>query len=168
MLKLASVAALVVMVGFRPAFGFDFARYGATDLDVLMAQRRPSSGMDIYPARPLKLRVALVNYGEGCESALLKKAMVAAGVAKYGDALPVTVTQCITVRSGQGHELRMFIQDVVSAFLPKEVRLGSMVTFYAIHVFTAPEGPGLLVNEFLTDGAREQTKFGARLEGYRL
>jgi hypothetical protein len=166
MLKLASVAALVVLVGFRPAFGFDFTRYDATDLDVLMAQRRPSSGMDIYPARPLKLRVALVNYGEGCESALLKKAMVAAGVVKYQDALPVT--QCITVRSGQGHELRMFIQDVVSAFLPKEVPLGSMVTFYAIHVFTAAEGPGLLVNEFLTDGVREQTKFGARSEEYRL
>ncbi|MBR0820630.1 M23 family metallopeptidase [Bradyrhizobium liaoningense] len=53
------------------------------------------------------------------------------------------------MRSIQGRELRVFIQDVVYGFLPSEVPVGEKLSLYAIHAFTSPEGPGLLVNEFL-------------------
>jgi hypothetical protein len=60
----------------------------------------------------------------------------------------VQASRCIKVRSAKGKEALLFIQDVVRAYLPGEVPLGSPVTLFAIHLFTTPEGPGLLVNEF--------------------
>jgi hypothetical protein len=121
-----------------------------------MTQARPQSGIDIHPALPLKLKVTLISYGEGCQTGLLKKSLAAAAVVKDQDTLPAT--RCIKVRSAKGRDLRMFIQDVVSDFLPKEVPLGSPVTLFAIHVFTAPDGPGLLVNEFSTEAGNNPEK----------
>jgi hypothetical protein len=145
-----NIATVVILLGSPAAWGFDYTRYEATDLDALMAQPRPRSGVDIYSARPLKLKVTLVSYAEGCLTSLLNKSMVTAGLPKAQvDALQVT--SCIKVRSAKGKELRMFIQDVVASFLPKEVPLGNSVTLLAIHVFTTAEGPGLLVNEFLAE-----------------
>jgi hypothetical protein len=148
--KLFNIGALVVLLGSPSAWAFDYTRYEATDLDVLMAQPRPRSGVDIYRTRPLKLKVTLVSYAEGCLTSLLNKSMITAGVPK-AQVDTLQVTSCIKVRSPKGMELRMFIQDVVASFLPKEVPLGSPVTLLAIHVFTTAEGPGLLVNEFVTE-----------------
>jgi hypothetical protein len=103
--------------------------------------------------------VTLVSYAKGCETGILKKSLVAAGVVMDQDAHPVT--RCIKVRSEKGKDLRTFVQDVVSDFLPKEVPLGKPVTLYAIHIFTAPEGPGLLVNEFLTEANNDSTESGS-------
>jgi murein DD-endopeptidase MepM/ murein hydrolase activator NlpD len=148
---------LVVLLGAPPARGFDYARYQATDLDALIAQPRPARGVDIHRALPLKLEVTLVSYAESCQTELLRKTMVTAGFSK--DQLDgLQVMGCIKVRSAQGKELRIFIQDVVSSFLPREVPLGSPVTLFAIHVFTAPEGPGLLVNEYATKAADDPAK----------
>jgi hypothetical protein len=152
MRKLANFAAMVLLLGCPPALGFDFARYQTTDLDALMGAR-PRSGLDLYGPRPLKLRVTLVSYAEACETASLKISLDMTGVVMDHDAHPVT--RCIMVRSKQGKDLRMFIQDVVSDFLPKEVPLGSPVTLFAIHVYTTTHGPGLLVNEFLTDASND-------------
>jgi hypothetical protein len=66
------------------------------------------------------------------------------------DADGLQATNCITIRSAKGRELKVFIQDVVYGFLPNEVPVGDKLSLYAIHAFTSPEGPGLLVNEFLT------------------
>jgi murein DD-endopeptidase MepM/ murein hydrolase activator NlpD len=160
MRRLAGVAAVVVLLGAPSAWGFDHARYEASDLDALLTQRRPQSGIDIYPARPLKLKVTLLSYGEGCQTGLLSKTMLTAGIPKDRvDTLQVT--RCIKVRSGKGKDLRMFIQDEVSSFLPKEVPLGGSLTLFAIHVFTSAEGPGLLVNEFLTEAAGDRAKSGS-------
>lgn len=149
MRKIASLVAFVVLLGLPPAWGFDYARYQVTDLDALMTQPRPARGVDIHPALPLKLTVTLVSYAEACETGLLRKTMLTAGIAK-DQVAALQVLGCIKVRSAKGKELRVFVQDVVSSFLPREVPLGSPVTLFAIHVFTAPEGPGLLVNEFST------------------
>lgn len=148
--KLFNIAVLVVLLGSPSAWGFDYTRYEATDLDALMAQPRPRSGVDIYPVRPLKLKVTLVSYAEGCLTSLLDKSMITAGVPK-AQVDTLQVTSCIKVRSAKGKELRMFIQDVVASFLPKEVPLGSPMTLLAIHVFTTADGPGLLVNEFVAE-----------------
>jgi hypothetical protein len=148
--KLFNIAVLVVLLGSPSAWGFDYTRYEATDLDALMAQPRPRSGVDIYQTRPLKLKVTLISYAEGCLTSLLNKSMITAGVPK-AQVDTLQVTSCIKVRSAKGKELRMFIQDVVASFLPKEVPLGSPMTLLAIHVFTTADGPGLLVNEFVAE-----------------
>jgi hypothetical protein len=160
MRKFATLLAFVVLLALPQAWGFDYARYQATDLDALMTQPGPARGVDIHPALPLKLEVTLVSYAEGCQTALLKKTMLMAGIAKeYVDGLQVM--GCIKVRSAKGKELRIFVQDVVSSFLPREVPLGSPLTLFAIHVFTAPEGPGLLVNEFSTVAGSDPAKSGS-------
>jgi len=147
--SLPPLAALFVLGGALPAEAFDYARYQVTDLDQLMARKRPKAGVDLYPARPMKLKVALAGYAEGCESGLVKRSMVMADIPKdQVDAL--AITRCIKIRSPKGKQLRIFIQDVVADFLPKEVPLGSSITLYAVHLFTGPNGPGLLVNEFAT------------------
>ena len=152
MRKPATLAAALLLGGALPAWAFDYARYQVTDLDQLMAQKRPKAGVDLYPARPMKLKVALAGYAEGCESGLLKRSMVMAEIPKdQVDAL--AISRCIKIRSPKGKELKIFIQDVVADFLPKEVPLGSSITLYAVHLFTSPKGPGLLVNEFSTGDA---------------
>ena len=98
---------------------------------------------------PLKFDVTLASHGEPCNSFALKQSMLMGGVSQESiDALQVM--NCIKVRSAKGRELSVFIQDVVNGFLPGEVPVGSKLSIYAIHVYTIPEGPGLLVNEFLT------------------
>jgi len=159
MRKLANLAAMVLWLGCQPAFGFDYERYQATDLDALLTQSRPRSGLDLHGTRPLKLRVTLVAYGESCETFSLKTSLKMAGVV-VDEQHPVT--RCITVRSAKGRDLRMFIQDVVADFLPKEVPLGGQVMLFAIHVYSTPEGPGLLVNEFSTDAGSDPAA-GAKL-----
>jgi murein DD-endopeptidase MepM/ murein hydrolase activator NlpD len=155
--KLAGFAALVVLLGSSSASAFDYARYQATDLDALMAEPRPRAGVDLYPARPLKLAVTLVSYPKACETRDLKKFMITAGIPK-DQADTLQATQCIKVRSAGGKELLLFVQDKVADFLPKEVPLAGPVTLFAIHLFTAPGGPGLLVNEFKTDAGNGAAK----------
>jgi hypothetical protein len=145
--KFKRLVALFVLLGISKAWGFDYARYQAADLDDIMEQHRPQAGVDIHPALPLKLNVALAAYAEDCQVGILKKTMIAAGISNTAvEALPVS--RCIKVRSGKSRILSLFIQDPVAEFLRKEVTLGSQMTLYAIHVFTDPDGPGLLVNEF--------------------
>jgi hypothetical protein len=91
-----------------------------------------------------------VSYAEGCSTSLPNKTMITAGVPKEQLATR-QVTSFIKVRSAKGEELRIFIQDVVASFLPKEVPLGSPVNLLAIHVFSTVERPRLLVNEFVAE-----------------
>lgn len=143
---------LLVVLGAVPdavRAEFDFARYKETDLDEFLARRRPASGMDVYPMSPVKLDVTLASHGGPCASGALKRSLMMGGMPKP-DADGLQVTNCITVRSAKGRELKVFIQDVVYGFLPNEVPVGDKLSVYAIHAFTSPEGPGLLVNEFLT------------------
>ena len=98
---------------------------------------------------PVKLDVTLASHGGPCPSQDFKRALITSGMPKQ-DSDGLQVTNCITVRSAQGRELKVFIQDVVYGFLPDEVPVGDKLSLYAIHIYTSPEGPGLLVNEFLT------------------
>ena len=164
MRKPAILAAVLLLVGTVQALGFDYARYEATDLDTLMAQRRPKAGVDLRPALPMKLKVALVAYAEGCASGLLKRTMLMADIPKdQVDAL--AITRCIKIRSAKGKELRVFIQDAVADFLPKEVPLGRSITLYSVHLFTSPNGPGLLVNEFSSGDEPQDAEKQAEQDG---
>ena len=128
---------------------FNFARYKETDLDEVLARRRPATGLDVYPMSPLKLDVTLASHGEPCASGALKRSLIMSGMPKT-DTDALQATNCITVRSAKGRELKVFIQDVVYGFLAGEVPVGDKLSIYAIHAFTSSDGPGLLVNEFLT------------------
>jgi murein DD-endopeptidase MepM/ murein hydrolase activator NlpD len=151
--KLSLLAAFVLAIGLAVPQAvraeFNFARYKETDFDELLARRRPTSGLDIVPALPLKLDVTLASYGGPCEVSALKRSMLMGGMSK-DDIDASQISSCIRVRSAKGRELEVFIQDVVNGFLPNEVPIGSKLSIYAIHVYTTPQGPGLLVNEFLT------------------
>ncbi|MGX1322276.1 hypothetical protein AB7M17_005729 [Bradyrhizobium sp. USDA 377] len=150
-LRLLAAFLLPVVLWVPEAAGaeFNFARYKETDLDEFLSRRRPASGMDVYPMSPLKLDVTLASHGEPCTSGALKRSLIMGGMPKQ-DADSLQATNCIIVRSAKGAELKVFIQDVVYGFLPNEVPVGDKLSLFAIHAFTSPEGPGLLVNEFLT------------------
>ena len=146
------MAAVLSLAATAVSWGFDYGRYPAADLDDVLAEKRPSAGADIHPIPPLRLTVTLASYGEPCDAAFLKKSMLMAGIAKDRvDTMPVI--SCVKVRSAKGKVVTVFIQDPVAASLPKEVPLGRKVSLFAIHVFTTPDGPGLLVNEFFAGGA---------------
>jgi len=141
---MAAVCAMVLLA--TTAMAFNYALYQPTNLDDLLSGKRPASGADFYDDIPMKLTVTLSAYSEPCETDLLNKSLELAHVTLPDN---VKVTQCIQVRSAGGRQVRMFIQDQVAAFLPKEVPLGGKVTLFAVHLFTsAPDGPGLMVNEF--------------------
>jgi murein DD-endopeptidase MepM/ murein hydrolase activator NlpD len=145
--KLAFLAAGLILFGVQTASGFDYASYRPADLDEVIEQKRPTSGIDIFPGLLLNITVSLTSYAEPCNVAILKGAMIVTGLKDWIETVPIT--RCIKVRTAKNRFLSLFIQDKVAESLPKEVSLGSAVTLFATHVFTNPEGPGLLVNEFL-------------------
>jgi hypothetical protein len=153
----ARLAAILLLLSAVQAWGFDYARYQASDLDELIAQKRPQTGMDIHPGRPHRFTATLVRYGEPCETGLLKRAMIVGGSPKsMVDA--TAITRCIMVRSVKNTDVRLFIQDQVASHLPVEVPLDRAVTLYAVQVFNGRDGPGLLVNEFSAQNAGESGK----------
>jgi hypothetical protein len=142
----------LMLIGSSAA-AFDFDRYQPADLDTVLRQQRPQSGATLHAAQPLRFTAALVSYAEACETGFLKRSMIASGIpVRAVDATPLS--QCIRIRSAKDAVARVFIQDRVAAYLPDEVGLGRMVTFYALHFFTDVDGPGLLVGEFQTGPTR--------------
>jgi murein DD-endopeptidase MepM/ murein hydrolase activator NlpD len=141
------VAVGLAALAVAPAFAFDYARYQVTDLDDVLTQPRPKTGLGLHRAEALRLEVKLVSYEETCNVEAIAPTMRMLNFSKEMiDG--VQASRCIKVRSAQGRETLVFVQDVVRAFLPAEVPLGGTVTLYAVHLFTTSTGPGLLVNEF--------------------
>lgn len=130
---------------------FDHARYKAADLDEVIGLARPEIGADIYPVLPLKIAVALISYGEPCNTGFLKQSMFMMGQKDVVENVPIT--SCIKVRSAKGKTVPLYIQDRVAEFLPKEVPLGRMVALYVSQVYISPDGPALLVNDFSVGSA---------------
>lgn len=143
-----TLLALVVLSGHRAEAAFDYARYKEAGLDDLLALPRPAKGVDIKTGAPFKLEVILASAGGPCQTGFLKKSMAMSGFDQSG---AIGISNCITVRSARGRELKVFVQDIVYGFLPREVKIGGKLTLYAVHVYTSAEGPGLLVNEFQTE-----------------
>jgi murein DD-endopeptidase MepM/ murein hydrolase activator NlpD len=145
--RISLIVTLAVALFALPALAFDYDRYQETDLDALLAKKRPASGVDLFSVLPMKLNVTLAAYGEPCQSGMAIKSLTMAGVFNPD----VKITRCIQVRSAKGQQVKLFIQDEVSNFLPKEVPLGGALTLFAVHLYTGKDGPGLLVNEFRTE-----------------
>jgi hypothetical protein len=53
--KFAYFAAVIVLLGVPKVWGFDYPHYQAADLDEVVEQRRPKTGVDIRPVLPLKI-----------------------------------------------------------------------------------------------------------------
>jgi hypothetical protein len=114
MRRLSVVAGLAAVLA-APALAFDYARYEEADLDDLLAQPRPRTGLDVNDAKPLRLKVMLVSYDEACATGSIMVAMRVLGFPKEQvDGLQAS--RCIKVRSAKGKETLLFIQDVVRAF----------------------------------------------------
>lgn len=60
----------------------------------------------------------------------------------------VAISRCIQVKSAKGRLFTMFVQDVLTEHLEKEVPLGGKLTLYAGLIYFDQQGPGILVNEF--------------------
>jgi hypothetical protein len=139
---------LLILAGVSPAGAFDYDSYAAADLDTL-AIRKPALGLgvDIVPARSVRLDVTLVAQAASCPSKIVKWAMRTSGIAR--DVVASTdVTQCIKVKSAKGRQYVIFIQDALAESLDKAVKPGGKLTIYASLVYAAPRGPGLVVNAF--------------------
>jgi hypothetical protein len=156
---IAFLAAGLILLGIPKVSGFDYARYQPADLDEIIDQRRPASGIDIFPGVLLNLTVALTSYAEPCNVGALKGAMTMIGLKDWIEA--TSVTRCIRVRTAKNRVLPLFIQDKVAESLPGEVPLGSAVRLFATHVFTDRAGPALLVNEFLAGKGNDPGRPGS-------
>src|SRR5215471_10605573 len=128
--KIAYSLAIAVSLYASSVQGFDYSRYQAADLDKILEQPRPDSGVDLAGER-LKIIGTLSAYGEPCNTFFLKEAMLMGGIPQSTiDA--AAITQCIKLRSARGKDVRLFIQDKVAEFLPKEIRIGDAVTLFVL------------------------------------
>jgi hypothetical protein len=148
--KIACSVVIAASLYASSVHGFDYSRYQPAELDEIIAQLRPKSGVDILAQTRLKIIGTLMAYGEPCDTGFLKKAMSMGGTPQsFIETVPIT--RCIKLRSAGGKDVPLFIQDKVAEFLPKEIRIGDAVTLFVLRVFNAANGPGLLVNEFSAD-----------------
>ena len=151
MFRCFAIAVLAfVLFGMTPASAFNRAGYRAAELDDLLGLPRPKEGVTIFAPTALRLVATLSSYGTPCATGALKKFMLTSGISSaLIDRTPIT--KCIQVRSREGKEASLFIQDIVAKALPKEVSLGSVITLYVSKVFLDSKGPGILVNDFSAD-----------------
>jgi hypothetical protein len=110
--KLAFLAAGLILFGVQTASGFDYASYRPADLDEVIEQKRPTSGIDIFPGLLLNITVSLTSYAEPCNVAILKGAMIVTGLKDWIETVPIT--RCIKVRTAKNRFLSLFIQDKVA------------------------------------------------------
>jgi hypothetical protein len=158
--RFTCLIAILLVLGALPTWGFDYARYMPADLDKLIEQARPAAGVDIFPARPLLITVALASFSEPCDTRLLKS--VGLGI-EWNPAAPVT--RCIKVRTAKGRIVKLFIQDKVGDAIPHELELGGVMTLFALLAFADQEGPHLMVNEFVSDPTSRKSVSGQPQSG---
>jgi hypothetical protein len=156
-IRLSALAGVVMILLGGPALAFDYSRYQPEDLDVLMDRKPPDgNGVDVFPVRNIRLEVTLAAPAAPCTESFqtpkidfLKWAMLTSGIPKeWIDR--VAITHCVQVKSAKGRPLWMFIQDGLIDSVAKEVPQGGKMTLYAMLVYFAQRGPGIVVNEFVS------------------
>jgi hypothetical protein len=146
LMSAAGVGLFLILLATE-AIAFDYDRYKPADLDVISARKPSGPGSDVFRGVPYRLDVTLASQDAPCATGYLKKSMLMMGIGKD---VPggVPISNCVRVRTAKGKELSLFIQDVLTEPLAKEVPVGKTVTLYAILIFHDQEGPGILINEF--------------------
>jgi len=151
--RLFSVAAILLLLPPGAIAGFDPARYEAADLDIISARKPPmGNGVDIFPMRTYRFEVTLVTQATPCKTNFLRWAMQTSGI-KKSEVESIPVSRCIKVKSPKGKVLSVFIQDVLSESLEKEVPLNGKLTLYATLIYFDQQGPGMIMNEFTSQQA---------------
>ncbi|MEH2612845.1 murein DD-endopeptidase MepM/ murein hydrolase activator NlpD [Bradyrhizobium sp. AZCC 1693] len=130
------------------AAAFDYDRYKPADIDVISARKPPSGmGVDVFPVQSYRFEVTLAAQATPCAINFLKWAMVTSGIPKdFLERAPIS--RCIQVKSAKGKLFTMYVQDVLTEHLEKEVPLGGKLTLYAALIYFDQKGPGIVVNEF--------------------
>lgn len=129
------------------AWAFNFSQYKHADLDEILKQPRPQTGVTLVAPQKLMLDVSLISYADDCDTGALKTMMVMQGIPKETvDTLPIS--KCIKVKTAQGNSSTLYIQDQVAEYLPKEIPLGGVLRVFVDYIFIGSEGPGILLNEF--------------------
>lgn len=157
-IRLFALSGIVLILLGGAVSAFDYGHYQPEDLDTLIAKKPPvGNGVDVFPVRSISLEVTLAEPAAPCSGSLpsvpkadfLKWAMLTSGIPKaWVD--QVAITHCVRVKSPTGKPLSMFVQDALVDSLTKEVPPGGKITLYALLVYFAQNGPGIIINEFVS------------------
>jgi murein DD-endopeptidase MepM/ murein hydrolase activator NlpD len=142
---LAGILLILLAAG---AAAFDYDRYKQADLDAISARKPPSGmGVDVFPVQSYRFEVTLMAQAAPCATKFLKWAMANSGISKeFIEKAPIS--SCIQVKSAKGKLFPMFIQDILTEHLAKEVSPGEKLTLYAALIYFDQTGPGIVINEF--------------------
>jgi murein DD-endopeptidase MepM/ murein hydrolase activator NlpD len=142
------LAGILLVLLAAGAAAFDYDRYKPADLDAISARKPPlGMGVDVFPVRSYRFEVTLAAQVTPCATKFLKWAMATSGIPKeFLERAPIS--QCIQVKSAKGKLFTMFVQDVLTEHLAKEVSPGEKLTLYAALIYFDQAGPGIVINEF--------------------
>ncbi len=148
LVRLTGLAIFLILFGVTAAGAFDYARYEPADLDAIAARKPPAgNGVDVFPVKSLRFDVTLVAPAAPCANNFPKWAMLTSGISReFIDKVPIS--HCVQVKSAKGRLLSMFVQDVLTDSLTREVPQGAKMTVYAGLVYFGQEGPGIIIDEF--------------------
>jgi hypothetical protein len=148
--RIAIYASLFALTVVGNTHAFDYDSYKPGDLDQILGEPRPQSGMTITGLQKLRLSVTLESYAESCGmgKALTFSMSMLPTVYPRGFVDAISMSQCIKVKSAKGSLASLVIQDKVAEFLPKEVPLGTRIDIYCVLIGLTPDGPGMIVSEF--------------------
>jgi hypothetical protein len=146
--KIVRVLVIACMFcAFSTAYGFDYDRYKQGDIDSLIQLPKAEEGVRIVTPQKLRFQVTLSEYGQTCDTGFLKKAMIMVGAPK--DVVErMKISKCITVKTAKGASVSLFIQDQVSEYLSREIKLGEKIEIFCDYLYIGKTGPGILVNDF--------------------
>jgi hypothetical protein len=108
---------------------------------------KAADGVRVVAPQKLRFQVTLSEFGQNCDTGFLKKAMIMVGAPK--DVVErMRISKCIIVKTAKGTTVSLFIQDQVSEYLPREIKLGERIEIFCDYLYIGKTGPGILVNEF--------------------
>jgi murein DD-endopeptidase MepM/ murein hydrolase activator NlpD len=139
------------------AAAFDYDRYKPADLGAISNRKPPlGKGVDVFPVQSYRFEVTLAAQATPCANNFLKWAMATSGIPKeFIEKAPIS--RCIQVKSAKGKLFTMYVQDVLTEHLAKEVPEGEKLTLYAALIYFDQKGPGILVNEFTAAQSKHGT-----------
>jgi hypothetical protein len=152
---LSHLAGIGLILLATEAFAFDYDRYKPADLDAIASRKPSGPGADVFRGEPYRLDVTVVSQAAPCATGFLKRSMIMMGIGHKDAPGGIPISNCVKVRTAKGKELLLYIQDVLTEPLAKEVPAGKQVTLYAVLMFLSQDGPGILINEF---SAKEERK----------
>lgn len=151
-----SVLAFILITICQCVLAFDFSAYPLKNVDDIIRQERAADGKEGQPgikimSPPPKLSFdgRLESLPAPCNTGFMHQVMKMLGFRP--EQLPPIHT-CLRVRSAKGEILTVFIQDAVSEYIGKEVKLGEELRLYAMYLYFSKQTqlPMFLVNEFQT------------------